>query len=549
MKKFFYFLALFCFLSVGISAQSAAKNAEKNPLDCALYLIKLENKLSERGNELEHLAVSFWKSGRRKEALEIVELNPDEDKRVVSFVNFAKELKAENKLKEFEELYLKAFADLKRNENLGSVWKREFVFAVEIVKILTELSHEREVFETVNEPDFDEDDNKAFILLAVADGFLTGKRKEKAVELLPMVLQFAGKSEWKDLELLAKAKAGTIYLKAGDEKKSEKLYEEVLKSASSIKEVENIFVDDLWREVFEGYKSVNKFDKAIETLLAYQQTGTLNSKGYYTNSNSVETYLANNQKEKAVSLMRQIVAEDDGFDSLWVTKTFLKIGDEDSAKNIFSTTRNDYYQQQIALELANYYESQGKIEFAANILNLAFNEAEKIESDAPESGLMSSSPAMEKARYLSDIAQKFIDLKQFVSALKIIQTIEKPFFKAQMLTILAEKQNSKNSIQLLNQAHLLMRKKQDSLLDAPKYWVWNKIAHAFAKVGDKSKAGVVFAEILSKDMETYSEGLDGYLLENLAETGFYFETAELKSNEKVSRALRNIIKNWKEENY
>lgn len=532
-------------MSVSNLAQDLRKESVKNPLDCALYLIKTENELEKRSDEIIYLANFYWKLGQRKKALEVAQLDTNYNSKVRLLVSFAQELKRENKATESEQLYLKAFSMLKENADFDSVWKNETL--VEIIKTLVESNHAPEILEIAD--GINDNDDKAFILLAVADGYLEIERKDKALELIPRIIQLAQRSEWKDLELFACAKAATIYLKSGKENEANNLYREVLKNSASLQEVENIFVDDLWREVFKGYKSVGKYDKAIETLLDYQQINTLGAKSSYTDSNLVETYLANNQKENATDSLRQIIADDNGYDSLWVAKIFLKIGEEDLAKNIFFASQNDRYKQQIALELANNYENKNKIEFAVDILNLALKEVQKIKSDAPESEWMSTSPATEKARYLRDIANKFIELKQFDSALKVIQTIQKPYFKAQMLANLAEKHNSKNAVQLLNQALKLMRNNNDSMLDAQKYQVWNQIAFGFAKIGDKNKAGAVFAEILSKDKEIYSGGLDGYLLQTLAETGYYFEMSGLKSDERVSSALQNIIKNWQEENF
>jgi len=543
MKKFYCLLTFICFFCISICAQDLRKKAEENPLDCVLFLIKTENNLEKRKDGLFSLANLYWKLGKRKTALEIVEINPDSDKKVANLIDFAKELKKENKTKEFEQLYTKAFS-ITKDEGFGSAWKDETL--IDVIKTLTEFNHAQEVLEVASTINDKED--RAFILLAVADGYLSNGQKQQALDLLPQILQLANESKWKDLQLLAKAKTGTIYLKAGNDKEAEKFYEEVLKSTPAIKEIENIFVDDLWREVFDGYKSVKNFDKAIQTLLAYKQFNSLNADGYYTKTNLVETYLLNNQQERAVNLINQFLVDDDAY-SLWAAETFLKMNNENSAEKIFLATQNYYDKQQIALKLANYYEAKRKPEFAINILNIAFNEAKKIKSDMPENGMMSTSPAMRKARFLSDISKKFIDLNQFDPALRVIRSIEKPYYKARMLATLAGKQRTKDSIKLLNEALTIMRKHTDSLLDARKYQVWNEIAYGFAKIGDKNKAGEIFAEILTKDKDIYDDGLDDYLLETLAETGFYFEKSEIKADTKVIKALMRIINNWEKDNY
>lgn len=539
MKNLILILMVFSLLVFTVSAQQKTRISDKNPLDCAFDLIKSEEDLEKWDDELSQIANLYWKSGQRNKAFEAADRITDSKQKAVTFLSFAKEYEKEKNTQKNVEIYLKVYEILRNDDGFDNIWKNETEYG--IVKTLTTFGYSVKMIDEIAGNSDKED--KSFALLAVADGFTENKEFEKALNLIPQIVENAELSKWKDLELFAKAKAGTIYLKAGKIKEAKVFYDEVLKASAALKEIEHIFVDDLWLEVFEGYKSVSRFEDAIKVLQAYKEINTLNSERF-SFPNLIETYLQNNQKDKAITLLNENFASE-GADDDWIAEKFLEIDDEQATKNIFYSTKNEYDQQLIARRLADYYQRKGKIELSVDILNQAFEKAQKIKSDEPESGMMSTSPAREKADYMSKIAEKFIAIKRYDSALSVISVIEKPRIKAQTLVKLAVGQNSKNSLNLINQAYLLVKNKKESFLDANKYEVLNQIALGYSQIGQKNKSVQIFDEILNMKHFTDVDSMGRYSLQILAEAGFYYNESKIGDNPKITNSLQQIIKNWK----
>ncbi len=538
-KKIIISLILFSLFVFSTSAQKGFKVSDKNPLDCAYNLIQSEEDLEKWDDEISYIAELFWKSGNRDKAFKVTEKITDSIVKTRTYLKFIEDLDKENNVEKIKEIYLKVYKTGDDEYGINNLWKNDGRY--EIIRALSKFGYSEMLIGEVNKLDDAED--RSFALLAISDGFSDNKEFSMSVNLIPQIIENAELSKWKDLELLAKVKAGTIYLKAGKVKEAKMLYDEVLKASGALKKIENIFVNRLWEEIFSGYKSVGRFDDAINILLDYRELKNLNSERFAF-SNLVETYLEDNQKEKAVNLLNESFASDNADD--WLAEKFLEINDEQAAKNVFYSTKNEYEQQLTAGKIANYYQTKGKTDLAVDILNQAFEKARKIESDEPESGMMSTSPARRKADYMSAIAEKFIELKRYDSAVKVINIIEKPRIKARTFIKLAVAEKSKNSLNLMNQAYLLAKDSKEVLLDADKYEVLNQLALGFSKIGQNVKTVDIFNEILSLEKFTDVDELDDYSLHLLAETGFFYNKSGVGENSKISNSLRKIIKNWKE---
>lgn len=542
MKRNIICLIIFVILSVNTFSQTLNKISDENPLDCAFDLIKSEDDVEKWDEELSRIADLYWKLGNRKKALEVIEIIPNSDIQVMNLINFAKDLKKENRFAEYKETYLKIFNILKDNNEFDNIWKEQTEY--EVVKIVTGLGYSDKMFKEVVLTTSKED--KAFALLAIGEGLAESNQFEKALQLVPQIIQNAELSEWKDLNLLAKVKVGNIYLKANKINDAKILFDKVTANSSSLKKYENIFVDQLYWEMFEAYKAVKLYDDATKILHAYKETNLLNADGYVSR-NLIEIYLLNNNLE-AKKLMNQLASGSDELDALWVAEKYLEIGDERSALNIFNELNIDYWQQDLAVQTAEYYTKQGKVDFAIDILNQAFFRARKIKSDEPEFAEMSTSPARQKAYFMANIAQQFIKLKRYDLALNVINEIEKPYFKAQSLIKLAENKKTKDSVKLLNQSLLLLQNNKESFLDANKYQIWNELAYTYNNLGQKNKSIEVFSQILQMDRFNREKSLDSKVLSGLAETGYYINKSQIGKNKIITNSLRKIMNIWEEDN-
>ncbi|MBS1797679.1 MAG: hypothetical protein JSS81_27905 [Acidobacteria bacterium] len=535
-----FILGVLVFRAAG---QTTPAPAPDNPLDCAFYLLgKDEGRFI---TEKLSLADYYRRVDRPEKALEVLERLDDGGWKSALQIEIAGDYEKKGK----HERAVAIYKDVVAAEGFESAYKdRELAAAL---GALVALGHAADALGSITDENSPID--RAFGLLAIAEALNEKGDQTRAFEMLPGIVELAGKTEWKDLELLAKAKAGSLYLRAGRTKEAEALYAEVIKNAPAVKEVGNIFVDDLWKEIAGGYRAVKNFDRAIEVLSAYRQTNTLNSANL-ADRNLIEIYLETNRKEKVFELVDAGLAEDESYTAESAAEYALKLGDVETARSIYRRIEGvrdyaDYTKIKLALALSDFYAKNGQTVEAVDILNQILKQVERIETDSPESGLMSTSPAMEKAGYLGQLAEKFTGLRNYAEAERIVRSIGKPYYRAAGLTALAVGRNDKISVKLLDQALEILRRTPDSLLDATKYRVWCKIAAAYAKTGQREKALAAFAELLGRDREIYDAGMETYLVQVLAESGYYFEISGLKPDNRIKSALQKIIKNWEEEKY
>jgi tetratricopeptide (TPR) repeat protein len=390
-------------------------------------------------------------------------------------------------------------------------------------------------------------EDKSFGLLAIGEGVAESNQTKKALDLIPQIILNIELSKWNDLKLLVKVRVGKIFLKANKINEAKKLFNEVIENTSSLKVYENIFADQLWEEIIDAYKSKGLFDDSIKTLLAYKETNSLNSNDYAV-KNLIEIYFLSNNTVEANKLMYQLGSSSEELDKLWVAEKYLQIGDVQAANDILLSLKIDTWQQDLSIQISEYYQKKSKLAFAIDVLNQAFARAEKINSNEPELAMMSTSPARQKASFMADIAKQFIKLNRLDLASIVINEIEKPYFKAQSLIKFAQNKNKKDANRILDQTLLLMKQNEDSNLDASKHENWNEIALAYKKIGQKEKSIEVFDQILNMERFNREKSTDSEIISGLAETGYYFTKSRVENNTKITNSLRKIMNIWAEGN-
>lgn len=536
MKMIFRIFFLTCCLSVSIFPQDLKNKAEQNPLDCVLYLIKIENRFDDREKSLGVLADHYWKSGRYVDALNVVDMIPGGFQKTILKIRYANDYIKAGKTEEAARLLIRASRIIAKDSwtdgyNINAVIDGLFRLdkiseAIEFSKSLTDV------------------EDRALALLQVAELLADKQQNRDVPELIAQSLNIIERSEWQDYKLLADARAANVLARIG--KKPEGL--ELIKKVRDIypsTEFVNIDKEGLFDLIVSCYSNLKEFDTAIQLRQV-----DLNSGNREDLNKLAELYLLAGSEDKAKGLFLQIeqmrLKDDELSDSEilnQITRKALKEKDFSLALSSSKTFYSKYYQ----IGMVDEFLDANRPDLAKELLDFVTKEVKNIKADEPETARMSTSDQMLKADQLAWIAERLARMKQFSAALKIINTIEKPFFRAQALANLAQKQGAKNPSQLLDRALAIMRKNEDVYLDAGKYKVWGEIALGYSSIGQKNRSLEVFAEVLSKDKEIIDEGLDTYLLETLCELGVYFHKADVKADAKVKKALRQVINNWQED--
>lgn len=532
MKKSLVFpLIIGLFVCTGF-AQDLSKKVFENPLDTGLFLANSKNGEYRKDEILSNLAKYYWKLGRYKDALDSIDLISENyyDK-TFKQIYYGKELIKLGKTEEAALILLQALKKIEIPDGDSS----DDIYITDLLRSLIKMGKSHEVVEFADSVEDVED--QAHILTRVAELLVEKGQKEKPLEMLSKALEVINKSEWEDFKLFTFLEIGNVYAKLGEREKALEFLDKVLENYRSV-ESSNISNDSFETKIVENYETLKDFDKAVTFI---EVNGDLNDSTDLSKLADLSQKAGKKEKANALLIQAEEMQNAETNNNFYWTK----IIDESFKSNDFTSTlaaAKKTTSDNHRLDIVDKFIAQNRFDLAMDLLNFSLKITQKIETNQPESGSMSTSPQMQKANDLSEIAGKFAEIKQFGTALQIIGTIEKPYYKAQALTNLAVRQNSKNSAQYLELALAIVQKTEDSSLDAGRINVWCEIAKGFAKIGRKDKATEIFAEILmNKDIT--SSSLDDFLF-----VGFSYESAGLKSDERISSALKQFIKNWEEDN-
>lgn len=534
MKKLFIAVILITILAEAVLAKDLRARTQLNPLDCALYLLQEDSKDID-SSQAEVLANAFWQSGRRDDAFRTIKLvqRPDDQVRMMS--RLISELILNNEKAESKKFLLEAFAVAQTEDDWSSSSFELSQLAAKLAAVsldaeavkLSEISSEAYV--------------KTDVLIEIAAKYANRNENEKALRLLVNALQTAQET---DSEFEYKAKIGFVYAKANQPQKA----------LSLLTEVEQVYLPsldgdnrrDVLFSLISGFIVVGEIEKAF---LLWQTYGDLQDN--YSIRKVADAFLADNQKDK----MLLVLAQTTDVDYSLLVEFYLKLNEKQKAFKAaiqISESFDNYEQQTALLKVADKFIADGEAEPALEIIDFAFVRVKKIDTSEPETAFHSigATPASRKARYICAVADAYMRLEQFDKALAAINSLEKPFYRAEKLTDFAEKQIGKAPARkiagYLSQALQIVRTSKEQFLDANRYMVMAKIANASARTGAKNNANSILAEILSKQEEIKSEGGENHLFEVLTKVGVVFEKYDLPVDAKVKKQLQLIIKNWNE---
>jgi len=414
---------------------------------------------------------------------------------------------------------------------------------------LVRLKREDEAVRILNNFDDSDKVNGTFKL---ANIYLEHGQSQKALGVLLDISELVDRSKYGE----DKANLGLYFAKLGKEADALRFLNEAMKTIG-------------WTSGKPEYTEGRIIDRVIEIyrLLGRDKEATalLSKQGATEEPNSVieqaEVYLSRRDARKANELLGNLQAVlDPGkyWDSIdlgRLVEIYLRLGDVVRAERLVKgLTGNDHVLRQELLNVADFFLRKKNRTKALEILNLALEQAQKIDTREAESGLLSTSGKWDQAQYESQIAVRLIDMRFDKEALQLISQIQKPYLRALALTefVMVNKRRipSSNLILRLDEALSLLRTKKTDVFDSKRFDVYAITARSFAELGSTEKANEVFAEALSfLDKEMIENGSDSSLLFAMCNIGVEFESSKIKANESVRGSLRDIIAHWENEDY
>jgi thioredoxin-like negative regulator of GroEL len=536
-KLLFAFVVFNLCLSHAFS-QDLKLKAEESPLNTVFYLLSTTDKDSKE-NEKVCLAKSLVRANKLSELENVAgmvnqESHVDED--FVALVDNLIKIGKTEEASKFLSFLINKFED--------DEYRLQLVF-----KPLILLKRDYEALQFLNKFN---DSDKIDGAFEIAKTYLELGQTAKALNVIDSIKTLAEKSKYGE----DKAVTGLYYAKLGKESEALRFLQESMKNltwkSGKPEYTEGRIID----KVIEIYRTLKK-DKEADEILARQ--GIIEDPE--TQIEIAKSYLAEGDLHKAREIFEKILPQQnlqdygDSFDIGRLIEIYLELGEINKAENLAKQlAENEHLRQKYLLDLADFYIKRKNKTKADEILNFAFEQTKKIDTTEAENGQLWTSGKWEQAKYQSQIALRFIDMQYDKKALEIISQLKKPYLRALILTEFVSVNKKRTPTPKLHfyleEALSLLRSEKTDIFDSKKFDVFAIAARNFAEIGMSGKANDVFAETLSLlDKEMIESGTESGLLYAMCNIGVEFEKSKIKANGKLKASLRNIIKNWEDDEY
>jgi len=529
-------LVLVCTVAVHplISAQTAPAEAVDDPLSTVIYLLSTTDK-DDEVEEKACLAKSLASVDRFDEAHRAVDMVKHDSYVEENFVVIVNELIRRGREKDASNLVTLL---LKRFENNAYNLKP-------LVRPLIFLKRDDELRELIEKLS---DSDKTELWFKSADVYKDLGQLDKALAVLKKTVSHATASEYAN----DRAELAYHYAKLGRETEAIELVQSVLPGLDPKTRDVNVIHDlaAAYRALGK-YSEANDLNRRLDNGLNIDETKDLIS--------SASRFSKKGEREKAVETLVRAVAQlnpkeyGDRFNLGDIIDLYLEIGDIQKAEQVAkSLPGSDNMQQEKLLEVVDSYKKSGNKAKAREILRFALDQTNKIDTTEAESGSLWTSGKWDQARYQSQIAIRYMDLRDDKEALRITAQLRKPYLRALVLTeyvaVNKKRVPAKKLASYLEEALTLLRRKQTDVFDSKKFDVYAITARNFAEIGMPKRANEVFAETLT-ELDRYVIDDDTALLYAMCNIGVDFTRSRIKADENVKTALRKIIKNWEEGEY
>ncbi len=535
MKKIVWFFILIVVFGISAFSQTAENICDATPLNCAVSLLKAENDLPSRNDELIVISDNYWHLERKSEAINILNLldEVDAEHKIRTLIDFSEKSIEKGKIPEAGELLTNVFEYQEEINDLDEYYLKKLAFN------LITVGMEEKAFELIDL--IESNYFKTLSLIEISKSFQKKGNFINAIETLPLALKYAEKCNYDWQKYHSIAGVGKQYIELGD----------LMNGFERLDSVENYVNQDsdVFETVFTAYLKAGQFEKASKIVNEFPEF--LNSEtAFY----SAQINFRAGNKEQSLKFLKQAANYETDFPTdkkssykkqfmIDVVKLYLNFNEPDLAFDTAKKIGNEYSQHFSFLEISKYYQNEGKTKKSVKILDFASEKAKKIQNDDNQSEMI-------RDDYLANLADESMAFDNFELAEKIGRLIEKKYYRGGVLAVLVLKNKTfsqKKIFSMLEEARLLFQKDNSNHSPTDKIRLWSILAHDFAVNGKKAKAREVFAEILdyiSKDNKVSDLGR----INNLSTAGYWFEKSELEVDEQITESLGKVAVRWINDN-
>jgi hypothetical protein len=311
-------------------------------------------------------------------------------------------------------------------------------------------------------------------------------------------------------------------------------------------------------DVADAYRYLGRYSDAYEIHRRYDNG--LNIDETRDLIDTASRLISQGHRQKALdTLARALTRLDpkeygDSFNLGNIVETYLQIGEIQKAEQVaMSIAGSDSMQQSQLLAVADRYAKEGNKPKAREVLRVALEQTNKIDTSEAESGSLWTSGKWDQARYQSQIAIRYMNLRDDKEALRLTAQLRKPYLRALVLTeyvaINKNRVSAKKLAPRLEEAIALLRRKTIDIFDSKKFDVYGIVARNFAEIGMAERANAVFGEALSKLREEMIDGGRTSLMFAMCNIGVEFERSNIRADRRVRESLKEIIRSWKSDDF
>ncbi len=537
-------LLLICLLALTITgmAHELRKKAETNPLDCAYYLL-INNKLNGTGGH--SLTNAFFDVGRFDDALLAEKNNGKEDYSQYYALRglSSKLLQANNKKEEAIKYISTAYDIYIENEDK---WSHEALGP--FLSLLIQVERADDAFRIVEGyQGFDEEETrkqKAELLLEITHAYLNTNDRVNALQVLEKASSLISKHSTEDsldydyIDNLIRI--AIYYKRIGNRGKAVEILDRLRKYAltrSYESEQDHILLRILYQYFDLGYEKQgmevwNKINekKSASSLLTLS-AALIKIRKTADAEKILDKITRRNLNEQSVG--PKIVTR---WLMLGNTKAAVK-----TAKAISSKNDNNYDQQEALKLVTDFFFENGEKDKAAEILDLAFKSVrKKVYKHQPDHRL-GTSPAGQKAYYLSYIAKRLLELGKIEQAYIAATSIDEKHPEAQLSLALNLVRFAKISVNVLPADRIRnMAVQANKIADEQKVehftiLIRSLSAEVLALIDETKEAADMLSDLIGSNT---GKSYEGYAL---IAAGEVFENYRLPATPKMRRSLAAVL--------
>lgn len=538
MKVKIQSLGVILLLSLSVFGQSLAERAESDPLDLAYFMVDSQNSPEYYTEELQDIALKYFRSGRKSDAVSVLEQMENVDYKTMSYKIMTHWLINDKKFKEAEIYLLKASEINRKN-----IYGLDIEDSQEIASKWILLNNEKRALE---EADFYENEVvKASILNSIANTYIKNGNPKKALQFLLQADKFLENAELDEFDTLTKARIAKSFSEVKKQDKAQTLISEVEEDYSKVEYSKSYPKEKEIKElIIETYFNLKQYEKAFELI-----EKDINSQSLEGLIKLAETNIKIGENAKAKDLLQKASAfqDDNYYYKVQAVKLHLKIDEDVFALELARSFNNNSAKFGSLKAVADKFIKDKKISEAISviqyILDIPFvNDKEHVFYDES---------LTDKEDQLAFAFDRYNEIKRPDLALKIIEKAIETDIKAPMLASFAylyrNKISKKLAVDYLNLSQNILFSSKRKPTDKILLEMLTKTAVLFSDFGEKEKSIEIFSYVLEKLLANHNIG-ESEQVRVLMGIGSNFAETKIPADKRMKTALKKLKQKWIEEN-